>query len=230
MLTRIAKRRASTPEPERRVGATRRVMDALRELIVRRQLSAGQQVHQEQLAQLLGVSRIPVREALKALESEGLLSHAPNRGYFVTVVRAEDLRQMYLMRRVIETEALKAINWPDAAALKALKRINGELTQAARTGAVNPMVSLNRDFHFAIFNMSQLGTIVQEIERLWRISEQYRVFYLSDEVARKRVVKEHVAMISALEAHDRPKLLALANRHRRAAEERLTAILRGSEV
>jgi DNA-binding GntR family transcriptional regulator len=204
-------------------------MDALRELIVRRQLSAGQQVHQEQLAQLLGVSRIPVREALKALEAEGLLSHAPNRGYFVTIVRAEDLRQMYLMRRVIETEALKAVIWPDAAALKALKRLNAELTQAARAGKVNPMVGLNRQFHFAIFELSRLSTVVQELERLWRISEQYRVFYLSDDIARRRVVKEHAAMIAALEVRDRAKLIAIAHRHRNAAEERLMAILRGTE-
>jgi DNA-binding GntR family transcriptional regulator len=229
MLRGIAARRSPKAQPTRRVGATHRVMDALRELIVRRQLSAGQQVHQEQLAQLLGVSRIPVREALKALESEGLLSHEPNRGYFVTVVRAEDLRQIYLMRRVIETEALKAVTWPDAAKLRALKRVNAELTQAARVGAVNPMVGLNRQFHFAIFELSRLGTVVQEIERLWRISEQYRVFYLSDDVARRRVVKEHVAMIAALEAHDRARLIALAHRHRNAAEEKLTAILRGSE-
>jgi DNA-binding GntR family transcriptional regulator len=227
--SRIAARRTLKAQPAQRIGATRRVMDALRELIVRRQVAAGQQVHQEQLAQLLGVSRIPVREALKALEAEGLLSHAPNRGYFVTVIRAEDLRQIYLMRRVIETEALKAVAWPDGATLKTLKRINAELTQAARSGAVNPMVGLNREFHFAIFQLSKLGSLIQELERLWRMSEQYRVFYLTDESARRRVVKEHAAMIAALEAHDRAKLLALAHRHRKAAEERLTEILRSTE-
>jgi DNA-binding GntR family transcriptional regulator len=205
-------------------------MDALRELIVRRQIAAGQQVHQEQLAQVLGVSRIPVREALRGLEAEGLLSHEPNRGYFVTIVRAEDLRQIYLMRRVIETEALKAVAWPDAAALASLKRVNAEMTRAARDGAVNPMIGLNQQFHFAIFRLSGLTWVVQELERLWRISEQYRVFYLSDEIARRRIVKEHAAMIAALEAHNRVKLLALANRHRKAAEERLMAILRSSEA
>jgi DNA-binding GntR family transcriptional regulator len=229
MLDGIVTRPVVKPELVPRDGATRRVMDALRELIVRRELGAGQQVYQEQLAQLLGVSRIPVREALKALEAEGLLSHAPNRGYFVTVLRPDELRQIYLMRRVIEAEALKAVVWPDTAAIDGLKTINAELAVAARSGAVNLMVGLNRQFHFAIFGLSRLRTVVQEIERLWRISEQYRVFYLSEESARRRVVREHEAMIAALEAHDRARLIALAHRHRKSAEDRLTAMLGGAE-
>jgi DNA-binding GntR family transcriptional regulator len=221
---------AAKVEASPRAGATRRVIDGLRELIVRRELGAGQQVHQEQLAQLLGVSRIPVREALKALEAEGLLSHAPNRGYFVTVVRAEELRQIYLMRRLIEAEALKAVVWPDAGAIHRLRQINANMAEAARSGAINPMVGLNREFHFAIFELSQLRTVVQEIERLWRISEQYRVFYLSEATARRRVVREHEMMIAALEAHDRARLMAVAHRHRKAAEDRLTALLGGTDA
>jgi DNA-binding GntR family transcriptional regulator len=208
------------------VGATHRVMAAVRELIVRRQLSPGQQVNQAQLAQRIGVSRIPVREALRGLQVEGLVSHEPNRGYFVTTLDADELEQIYLMRRVLETEVLLTVAWPTSTALQNLKRMNREIELAMSRDAVNRSVELNRAFHFALFQMSSLKTVILEIERLWGMSDHFRAFYLTEEAARRRVVLDHRKMIDAIHAHDRARLIGLADRHRAAAETRVLALLR----
>ncbi len=194
-------------------------------MIVQREFSAGQQLHQEQLAARLNVSRIPVREALKALEAERLLAHEPNRGYFVVSLNAEELRQLYIMRRVLEKELLRTTVRPDAAWLKNIRALHRELADAAAKGAVNRVATLNRQFHFEVFALSPLTEIFREVERLWRISEQYRALYLSVDITRQRVVDDHALMIAALRNGKAAQLIKVADQHRSAAERRLIGLL-----
>jgi DNA-binding GntR family transcriptional regulator len=84
------------------------VLAALRELIGTGQLGPGQQIVQETLSATLGVSRVPIREALRVLEGEGQVVHFPNRGYFVADLSVEDLKEVYRIRALLEDEALRA--------------------------------------------------------------------------------------------------------------------------
>jgi DNA-binding GntR family transcriptional regulator len=211
---------------EQPLSATRRATDSLRELIIRRKLGPGQQLRQDHLATLLGVSRIPIREALKGLESEGLVIHEPNRGYFVASLEAAALEQIYVMRRLLETEVLRRIEWPDKRELQDIRAINTQLFQAFKRGALSDAVVLNRQFHFAVFALAGLPYMVNEIERLWHQSEQYRALYLADAAARRRVFEEHELIVQALRGRDRPALIEVADRHRIVAEEHLLLLLR----
>lgn len=196
---------------------TRAAIEALRELIARRQLPPGAQIRQVELAERLGLSRSPLRQALSALETEGLVTHEPQRGYFVTRMSSDHLAQIYRMRELLETELLRSVRPPDAAELAALRAHNADVERAMGDGAVARMLVANRAFHFGLFDLSPLGAIRQDVARLWNTSEPYRATYLWQPATRRRVVREHDRMLEALAAGDRARLVQLADRHRGAA-------------
>ena len=82
------------------------VLGELRRLIVTGELKAGEQIKQDALAESLGTSRVPLREALKILEGEGQVAYHPHRGYFVAELSAADLVEVYRIRQLLEDEAV----------------------------------------------------------------------------------------------------------------------------
>jgi DNA-binding GntR family transcriptional regulator len=197
---------------------------ALRQMIVRRELSAGEQIRQVELAEKLGLSRSPLREALRSLETEGLVAHVPNRGYFVVRLSADDLRQIYRMRRLLETEVLLSVRRPSAAELDDLRAANEAVEQAAEA-PLGEVLTANRTFHFMIFALSPLDLINREIQRLWHVSEPYRAAYLSASERRTQIAMEHRAMLEALAEYDLAKLVETADEHRRIAGAAVVRLL-----
>jgi DNA-binding GntR family transcriptional regulator len=210
-------------------GAVGVALTAMRDLIRRRELLPGEPVRQQDMAKRLGMSRVPVREALKALQTEGIVSHSPNQGYFVAKFSASELDQIYLMRRVLETALLQHLVWPDADRLAAITDVNDRLGEAAAAGEVALVVQLNRDFHEALFGLSPLRTVHREVRRLWEMSDSYRALYLYGP-ARKRIAEEHQAILDALAARDVDALIAATDRHRGLAQEEVGAMLGGRSV
>jgi DNA-binding GntR family transcriptional regulator len=206
--------------------ATERTIDAVRALVVGEELPGGSQIRQEEIAARLGVSRSPLREALRALESEGLVYHAANRGYFVTRLKADELRQVYLMRHLLETELLRSVRAPDDAALAVLERLNDDVRAAAARRAPAEMLGANRAFHDGVFALSPLELVATQVRRLWNLSHPYQATYLRLPGTRDRVVEEHEAMIAALRRGDRARLVELADLHRAEAEATVLGLLR----
>lgn len=204
----------SSDSDGRKVSVVSRVVGEIRSMMRSGELMPGQQVRQEQLAVRLGVSRIPVREALKALQSEGVLRHAPHVGYSVARLNADELRQAYLMRRALETEVLLVLPRPGGPQLRELTELNNGIADEVDAGDVARIAALNHEFHFAMFRHSGLHMVVDEIERIWAMTEAYRSVHLYDSGARRRIVREHRAMVAALRRGDRAGLVDLMNTHR----------------
>jgi DNA-binding GntR family transcriptional regulator len=200
---------------------------ALRELILDGRLGPGEQIRQQEMAEQLSVSRAPLREALKVLETEGVLSHSPNRGYFVTRLSADDLHQIYMMRELLESALLQSIKWPSKAALKAITRTNDLMKKAIDAGDLPAIVARNREFHYQIFELSPFNLIRKEVERLWYLSEPYRVVYLYDQAARERILRDHQMVLDALEQRDPARLVEVSDKHRQGLEEHLSGFLAG---
>src|SRR5690606_4147495 len=100
-------RRGAGSAPGALMTAQERMLEALRTEVLTGALQPGEQVVQELIAEQHGVSRVPVREALQTLTSEGLITHLPHRGYFVTELSVPDLLEVYRLRELLETQALR---------------------------------------------------------------------------------------------------------------------------
>lgn len=183
-------------------------------LITVGEISPGEQLRQEDLAERLNVSRVPVREALHALSELGLLSHERHRGFFVTKRSRAELLQIARLLELLETELIVSIEWPSKATLAALKKLNTRMAKLAAEPEWVELIDLNREFHFMIFELSPLGLIRKEVERLWRLAAPYIIFDLSRESERAQTVAEHAALIDALASQDPDRLLEVLNHHR----------------
>jgi DNA-binding GntR family transcriptional regulator len=212
--TGVAVAPSDVPTAGRKVSVVSRVVEEIRQMLRTGELVPGQQVRQESLAARLGVSRIPVREALKALETEGVLRHEPHVGYSVARLNADELRQAYLMRRALETEVLLALPRLDAAQLRELTEVNAALGDEVTAADIARIVAANHHFHFTMFRYSGLNMVVDEIDRIWKMTEAYRTVHLYDSGARRRVVREHRSMIAALRRGDNAAVVELMTVHR----------------
>ncbi|MGH3242023.1 MAG: GntR family transcriptional regulator, partial [Spirillospora sp.] len=198
-------------------GSVRWAVSRIREMITVMELLPGQQIRQEDMASRLSVSRAPIREALGILQSEGVLDYQRNVGYSVKRLTVQDLEQAYLMRRVLEREVINALPDLTEAQLAQLEEINDGIRRAADAGDTADVLTiqrLNNDFHFFIFRASGLDLIVDELRRIWSLTEAYRSVYLYEAEARERIVHEHTAIVAALRRGDRAAVVDLSDQHR----------------
>lgn len=145
-----------------------------RKLINRGALAPGLQLRQSDIAERFGISRVPVREALKLLAAEGIIEHDPNRGFFVAPLSSDEARQLYRMRHLLEAELLATIAWPSQAQLKSLRSMVGELNELLANGSREAWIERHRAFHEAIFDLSENKIIKREVLRLMRLTDRYR--------------------------------------------------------
>src|ERR1700730_8961941 len=171
----------------------------IRGLIIDRVLLPGEKIRQVELAERIGVSRSPLREALRTLESEGVVAYEINRGYVVARVGDDDLAQIYRMRELLEDELLRTVQRPDTAVLNELKDLNDKMMISIDERNVTEVLRYNRDFHFGIFDLSPLGQIRKEVSRLWQMSDIYSAtWWRRQPEAKKGIKNEERAVISAL--------------------------------
>jgi DNA-binding GntR family transcriptional regulator len=148
-------------------------------------LLPGEKVRQVELAERIGVSRSPLREALRTLESEGLLSYEMNRGYVVARLEPGDIAEFYQMRALLEHELIRSIARPAKEVLDTLEKHNETMMAAIAKEDIAEIMRANRDFHFTIFELSPMKQFRREINRLWQLSEGYRLGRAAPETARK---------------------------------------------
>lgn len=202
-----------------------RAVEQIRSMMRSQELLPGQPLRQEALAERLGVSRVPVREALKALEAEGVVRHQPNVGYTVARLSSDELRQAYLMRAALEATVLRELPRLSTAQIIELTELNERIAEAAEAVDVLRIIELNHDFHFVIFRSSGLNLIVDEIERIWKMTEAYRAVYLYDESARRRIVREHRQLINALRRGQTERAITIMDAHRDGTPAQLAPTL-----
>lgn len=203
--------------------SVQRCVNSVRHMILVGELLPGETLRQVALAEQLGVSRIPLREALASLEADGVVTYTPRIGYAVARLDSEELTEIYLMRRLLEAELLRTVDWAEVD-LERLVELNDQLDAIPIDDLVDGK-RLNREFHFYLFSLSPLSLVQREVNRLWKMSELYRSIYLYEEGIRPQVVIEHRRIIAAIAAKDTEAVLAEINDHRHHAELVVTARL-----
>ncbi len=202
------------------------VYEAIRERITSGSLARGARVHQEDLAEELGVSRTPVREALRRLAAEGLVEMRTNRGARVADVDQAGMRVSYEARTVIE---------PGAARLAAAQRLEEPLARMRAAVAeqrrslrnVRRSFEANREFHLALAAASGNEFLSQFAERLWvaRIGETIYERQVETQERMLLDVREHEQILEAIEAGDVRRAESLTRRHLADAMKRSMDIL-----
>ena len=201
----------------------------IRGLIIDRVLLPGEKIRQVELADRIGVSRSPLREALRTLESEGVVSYEINRGYVVARLDDDDLAQIYRMRALLEDDLLRTVKRPDAAILSDLKDLNEKMMVAIDERNVAEVLRYNREFHFTVFDLSPLNQFRREVRRLWQMSEGYSAaWWWRQPEAKKRINAEHKAIISALRKFDLDRVVEISATHRTGGLDRSVTGVRGN--
>jgi DNA-binding GntR family transcriptional regulator len=195
-------------------GSVDQVAAQLVALITIGEFTPGEQMRQEDLAIRLQVSRVPVREALHALSELGLLMHERHRGFFVAKRTRSELTQLAWLLGTLESELIATLETPSAAQVAELRALNKKMTDIAIGSDWVELIEMNREFHFAIFNLSPLTLVTREVARLWRLAAPYIVFDLARESDRLQTVAEHEELIKALVSGDRAQLEKMLNDHR----------------
>lgn len=197
-------------------------LDELRRLILSGELSPGQPIRQAALASAFGVSRVPIREALKILEGEGQVEYRPRRGYVVSELTVDDLAEVYRLRQLLETEAARrTVRLITDAEIGRLEAAEEEVEAAGRTGDVLELAAANRRFHFTLFEIAGMPRLIHLLGMLWDSTAAYRSVYYHDPEQRSRFEDEHRAIIDAVRVRDARLLVRLLNIHRDAGVETL---------
>ncbi|MBQ0923318.1 GntR family transcriptional regulator [Saccharopolyspora endophytica] len=198
------------------------VLDELRRSIVSGELSPGQPIRQDTIAAGLGVSRVPLREALKTLEAEGQVVYQPHRGYSVAELSLADLLEVYRMRELLESEAARvATERLTDADLTRITDAGQDVEKAAEDGDLVAMIAANRRFHFALLEPSGMPRLLRVVRTLWDATDAYRAVYYNSGTNRARVRREHEAIISAAENGRAEDLIHLLAEHRDHAVDAL---------
>lgn len=148
-----------------------RVADALRTAILDGHYAPGDRIRQEDLAERYGASRVPVREALRTLESEGLVTLVANTGAWVAEISLAECEEMYQIRERIEPLLLR-FNVPLVPADE-LARLE-QLASAMETADVEEFLALDRDFHLSCYAFAPTSVLHDLAVQLWNRTQHYR--------------------------------------------------------
>ncbi len=198
------------------------VYEALRRDIVDGKLKPGQKIIMSDIARRFGLSEIPVREAIRRLESDGFVKFTPHIGAVVSEIDEKEFIEIYLIR--IELEALAtrlAVPYITETDVEYLDQKNREMEKAIENNLLEKLGSLNRDFHLKIYKAAPYPYLYNLIKNLWeKVERTQSVFAYVPERARESVA-EHFRIIDAL----RKKDLTLAEKLAKKQKERTMAVL-----
>lgn len=186
----------------RPISASARVAAGLREKILAGEYLPGERIVQEDLAEQFGASRLPVRDALRLLEAEGLVTLVANTGAWVAKLSLEECEEVYQLRERVEPLLVRmSIPNLDAIAVARLR----ELFEAMReTDSIEEFLSLDRDFHSLSYSGARTGVLGDLVSRLWNTTQHYRrAFSQIFGVHTNRAVHlEHELLVLAIERGD----------------------------
>jgi DNA-binding GntR family transcriptional regulator len=200
----------------------------LRQRIIERELKPGQKIVISEIAKEFGISEIPVREAIKKLESEGLVKFTPHVGAMVNAIAGDEFLEIYLMR--IELEALATKLSAEHMKVEDIAELKGfveKAEQAIEEGRIDLLGSLNKSFHLKIYRTAPYPFLFKTIVDLW---EKFELMKCVFAYVPERAVPswgEHKIIVEALEQRDAERAAKLVrqqkNRTKRALEKILSS-------
>lgn len=196
------------------------VADRLRAAILEGFYKPGEWLRQEKLAQELGVSQMPVREALKELATEGLIEHVPYRGVRVIAFSPDDVGDLYAHRAFLEGRAAHAAAENiSAEELEELKRLQTDMENHLAPESLSTYRELNRRFHQTIFMASRRDYLIRSLTQMWETFPTMLIGNFAVTAANPLPNREspdsheHRAIIAAIESGDAAQAEAMMRDH-----------------
>lgn len=188
----------------------------LRKSILKGELQPGERLMEIQLANKLGVSRTPIREAIRMLEHEGLVVMKPRRGAQVAKITVQELDDVLEVRKSLEMLAIE----------KACERMTEEDMQAMRDAAkefeyvvedkendVTALAEADVEFHDTIYRGTGNRRLIQILGNLREQMYRFRIEYLKDQDIRESLIEEHKEIMKAVENRDIPNAVRMIEEH-----------------
>jgi len=188
------------------------VYEKLRKGIMEGDFRPGEKLNQSTLSAHFGVSRMPVRDALRMLENESLIEYQVNKGHVVSDFPKEKMEDIQLVRSILESSAVeRSGKYMTEQTIHTLEAILDESWEALKNMDWKLIRKLNVDFHFTIYNVFPSPTLNELIDKLWRsfpkylLHEQHETNHYS--------LQEHQAIIEGIKKNDFIATAELMRRH-----------------
>lgn len=182
---------------------TDEIVDIIRDRILKGEYKIGEKIKENQIATELKVSRTPIREAFKQLETEGLIDYIPNRGCFAKGFTRQDIEDIYAVRKALE---ILAVEW-------AVNRITSEQIQSLQDQSdlmefytarkdSKKVLEINTDFHDVIYNATGSRFMAQVLRSYKEYIEQTRKVIFYEQEYLEEIFEEHKAVLMAIMSKD----------------------------
>ena len=199
----------SGDQPEALVSFVER---RIKQAVVSGQLKPGAKLSPSAVASDLGLSHIPVREALTSLAASGYLEHKPRVGFFVRALSSEDLADIYHWREILEGEAFKmAIPRLTADDVTEMRRLCDDMRKLTAPELRREYLTINRQFHFIAFRRAGSDRLLRFLGYLWDVAAPYTYTGLVNSEASRQ---DHERMMDLFEARDVDGVIETMMHHR----------------
>lgn len=206
------------------------VFNTLRQAILRGELKPGERLMEIQLANRLGVSRTPIREAIRKLELEGLVLMIPRKGAEVAEITEKNLRDVLEVRGALEELAVGlACDRIDKEGIESLKKAAKGFEAVLDSEDITKIAEADVAFHDIIYNATANERLIQLLNNLREQMYRYRVEYLKQKECHPKLMSEHLEIICAIENGERDKAASITSQHIENQVEAVIDLLRQKE-
>lgn len=179
------------------------VADHIRTMILSRELLPGERLVQSDLAERLGVSRTPIREALQKLASEGLVTLSPYKGAHVAKLSLSHLEEIYHVRIAVESQlSYLAAQQIAAEELEQLRALVGQMKAQLNAGELGNLLELNRQINMILFSAADSAFLYDLAVEYMNLANLYRQMHFTTTERSQKIVNDHEELLALLEKGD----------------------------
>lgn len=190
------------------------VFNTLREAILRGELVPGERLMELQLAAKLGVSRTPIREAIRMLEQEGLAITIPRKGAIVAGMTEKDMQDVLEIREALEELSVQvACDKITAEEIEQLQENMKNFERSLKSGDLKKMAQADVEFHDVIYQATHNPKLVNMLNNLREQMYRYRVEYLKNPKNHEQLLREHEAIYKGIVEKDKASVTDMIRRH-----------------
>lgn len=202
------------------------VFETLREAIINATLRPGERLMEIQMAEEMGVSRTPVREAIRKLELEGFVVMIPRKGAYVAGISMKDIADVFEIRTALEGLAAGlAAERITEEELEQLERILVKIGECVNNNDLEKLIEIDTEFHDTLFKASRNERLVQIVNNLREQIQRFRTASLSTPGRMKYALEEHKKIVEAVSERNVELAQALAREHIENAENSMLDLL-----